>query len=492
MVNVPFDVLSAIIPDCRMRLLSKDLRDRHDDEASSFFCIGSGDCPNKKLANLVATDTVTMTNRFPLSVFERYGVLDRLVSLTAESLVLKDLTPLTKCTALTSLSVYDNKLTTLNGISKLQHLKKLCIVMNDIRDISELKSCTALEKLSISRMSINHNLSECVPALKSLVIHNSVFDRCSLTTDQIVQAVSMFKDLECLKISRSTPVSSDSPDDLSPLSHLPLRVLDITGTTANTMPPFPLLTDLALPATFSDVEILIQCTGLKKLRISGFICEAPSKRAYYKISSRIAEHCMDMLGPISAGLEELNISINDLKNLKFLRSMPNLRVINLDRCTISDESFEPLTLCKKLGVKINYLTSPELIQSLFVNRINFPLCDEHDFVLSAKHGRSDIVELLLNAPGQTVPASGMGLALVCAAAHGHIDIVRLLTSDKNAIDHNNMALRSAAAQGHADIVEILLRVGPDVSIDTIKEAMRDARKHLNVRRVLSEHAKQLR
>lgn len=147
------------------------------------------------------------------------------------------------------------------------------------------------------------------------------------------------------------------------------------------------------------------------------------------------------------------------------------------------------TTADRMWIKINYQTPPAVIQSLFVESLNFPRWDQHDFIMAAKCGRADIVQLLLNN-GET-PEAGYGLALVCAAAHGHIDVVRLLTEDHDTMDHDNMALRCAAAQGNADIVEIILGMEPEVSISTIKDAMRDAHNHRNVQRILYEHAQWL-
>ena len=351
---IPSDILSSIIPDPRMRLLSKDLRDRYDDESvPSFFSMeeapikaqsrgAMGQSPLFNRGAMGQAAPLIMLKKFPLGFLERYGILDNLTCLKAEHLALKDLTYIKKCTTLTSLSLYDNNLTTLDGISELKNLKELCIASNDVQDLSDLKNCTALEKLTISHASIFEDLATIIPALKTLCIQGPALYEYTYPFSKIVLAVSKFQHIESLAFDYYSDVSN-----LSPLEHLPLRVLDIKKTDVNTMPVFPLLTELALPANFVDIYCIIKCKSLKKLDISGALYRE-SESDYYILSSHLAMNCLHMMGPIGDKLDELDISRNHFDNIDFLQIMPNLKVLKLNLSTIENQSLKPLSFCKNL------------------------------------------------------------------------------------------------------------------------------------------------
>lgn len=82
-------------------------------------------------------------------------------------------------------------------------------------------------------------------------------------------------------------------------------------------------------------------------------------------------------------------------------------------------------------------------------------------MLSVSHGRRDMTRLLLEAGAAVnVQDEDGSTALMCAAEHGHVDIVKLLLSqpdcDSSIVDVDaSSALKIALEAGHADIGVLL-------------------------------------
>ena len=90
--------------------------------------------------------------------------------------------------------------------------------------------------------------------------------------------------------------------------------------------------------------------------------------------------------------------------------------------------------------------------------------------LAAAHGHVEVVKILLDK-GATVDAQGADgrTALHIAAYEGHVEVVKMLLDEGAAIDAKNTddgtALYIAALHEHVEVVKILLDKGADIAID---------------------------
>ena len=116
--------------------------------------------------------------------------------------------------------------------------------------------------------------------------------------------------------------------------------------------------------------------------------------------------------------------------------------------------------------------------------------------IAAKHGKTDIVPMILEKIEIPKEERGLGEALRVAAKYGNNDIVDMLL-DKAGKDisprDKGEALRVAAKNGHADVVDKLLdKAGKDISSRDKGEARREAKdaKHEGIAGAIKEHMKE--
>lgn len=358
--EIPLDVILRLVPDIRLRSVSKDLKNLYDDESSDFKIRGKS-VKNSMLPSLVvAGETLKMKRRVALGRFERYGLLQNLTSLSARYLGLTDLAFLRGCSALTSLDLQGNELTSLHGLAEFERLEELDVAYNvDLRDISGMRGCSRLKWLDLHE---DHKIS-CVddipPGLERLTLSHCVDIRAlknlksidarirrSGGGDMLLHAIAGCAKLECLALSGGEYAVTDT--EFAFLQNLNLRKLDIYDTGIEAIPPFPLLVEARVPLGFTDVRGLALCTALKSLYAEGDLyMESPFDSDMY--SSWLATHWHDAVAAFfPKQLEELHIRFNALDDLELVRSLPNLKILDIYGCKIASRSLEPLCTCSRL------------------------------------------------------------------------------------------------------------------------------------------------
>lgn len=271
-IDIPFHIIQKHIctaPD--LRLVSKHLKELHDDDCHSYFTINGENVRNNCLPNLTPEDMLIMVRRFPLK-FENYGLSNTLTTFIADGMKLKNLSFLKGCRALLHLRLNFNQLTDLSGLSEFPNLRQLDVTHNDIKDVSGLSGCTALKFLDIS---FNDFIAQDMPEMPELECL-SISKACNLKNlkqlkDMVVHdaATSMLNELaECHELETlSFGASSANIDDISCLSHLPLTHLNIVSTGVQKIPKFEQLLEVIVPPLFQDLEGLNACPKLVMVQV---------------------------------------------------------------------------------------------------------------------------------------------------------------------------------------------------------------------------------
>jgi hypothetical protein len=125
---------------------------------------------------------------------------------------------------------------------------------------------------------------------------------------------------------------------------------------------------------------------------------------------------------------------------------PTWSVVLLANCTMTGVALTVASLCV-------YFLIPQREQAMIKRGVAV--------VSAAEHGRLDIIRELLSE-GAVISEKYRGLAVINAACKGHLTIVRELLSEGAVISqqHRGWAVSEAAQQGHLAIMQFLLQGHP--------------------------------
>ena len=105
----------------------------------------------------------------------------------------------------------------------------------------------------------------------------------------------------------------------------------------------------------------------------------------------------------------------------------------------------------------------EVVKILLSDKRVDPTADDnYAFQWASEYGQVEVVKILLSDK-RVDPTAGNNLAIRVASANGHVEVVKILLSDKRVVPSadDNAAIRWASANGHVEVVKILYQHNPD-------------------------------
>ena len=202
---------------------------------------------------------------------------------------IRDLTPLSKLDSLRELYLGDNEIANLAPLSRLSKLYRLVLSLNPVSDIGALSGLTGLRELFLSHTDAAY---------------------------ADVLALPYFHRLEALGLAEL------GIRDVSALTELPLRELDLSGNRISNANPISAL------------------TGLRKLSLTdnhlmeiGFLEEMTEL-----YSLKLSDNAIVDIGPLTelVGLTDLDLHRNNIVDISGLSAMTELYTLNLRDNTIRD------------------------------------------------------------------------------------------------------------------------------------------------------------
>ena len=344
-----------------------------------------------------------------------YEITKTELNLSKKGLRSGDLNELQKMTALRSLKLSDNAITSLDFLSPLTSLESLDLSKNDISDLSPLSSLTELYSLHLD----SNNIKDYEPLyglrkLASLTISGMEISEKTLNELKkalpgcVIYSEEAVKDIEDLELGGKSFKSDATALDLSGLG-------------------------------IGDISVLSKCTELETLNLSGnsvrnltALLELP-KLKYLDLSGNSISDIRPLMN-LSA-LEYLNLDGNSVSSIAALAELGSLSELVLSGNPLkSFSSLESLTGLKKLNICNTGLTDTDLQYLCGLGRLSELAINDNDaLTLSAVDGlkeklpgcsisHSELKDVVIlgdkkfDADSETVSASGLSLSDISAAA----------------------------------------------------------------------------
>ena len=256
--------------------------------------------------------------------------------------------------------------------------------------------------------------------------------------------------MKCGAISRQTLIWTEGLEDWLPFG----EVFPESGEETS-MPALGVESSITETEVPAEVMPRVLPKLWSKYRKHFIIGGAVALIAVSSLSAYLVSEIVDSFYPVSASSKKKKVKPRKISKEKAIQELRKLGVISSELDIQSGVGGRAMAnACAQGNINITEL--------LLAGGVNVGQISEYGVLLgAAKNGHSEVVKLLLAAPGIDVNLGGL---LAEAAKNGHAEVVKLLLAAPGIDVNKGEPLTKAAENGHAEVVKLLL-AAPGIDVN---------------------------